>query len=276
MSRKAVCEEYEHEQASWLYACSKSKDNDNNKFWQILSRLLTWTTSGTGKRKPSGDLPWIVVNLAAKKTRHTTKTLNKQVCFHSLEVKRWRRPAAPWGSVQCCLPLQQPVRACTPWGGSTCDVSWPWPGFYTGLSCLFIWWVGLWVGSTCTLPGLAVWVQPRRSGWFSLNLEARWSDCTCMPSITPMRKRTSMKMSRAAQPGIAWVMGQNLIPGLSHILLTDFQPCPIAHVHRSSCWSCLPEACLLLQNRVNRDHCGEDEERKAADIADVVEDCGVL
>ena len=169
MSQKAIFEEYEHEQASWLYASSKSKDNDNNKFWRILSRLLTWTTSGTGKRKPSGDLPWIVVNLAAKKTRHTTKTLNKRVCFHSLEVKRWRRPAAPWGSVQCCLPLQQPVRACTPWGGSTCDVSWPWPGFYTGSRCLFNWWVGLRVGSTCTLPGLVVWVQPGRSGWFSLN-----------------------------------------------------------------------------------------------------------
>ena len=34
----------------------------------------TWTTSGTGKRNPSGFLPWIVVSLAAKKTRHTTKT----------------------------------------------------------------------------------------------------------------------------------------------------------------------------------------------------------
>ena len=71
-------------------------------------------------------------------------------------------------------------------------------------------------------------------------------------------------------------MGQNLIPGLYHTLITDFQPCRIAHVHRSSCWSCLPEACLLLQNRVERDHCGEDEERKAADVTDVVEDCGVL
>ena len=34
----------------------------------------TWTTSGTGKRNPSGFLPWIVVSLAAKKTRQTTKT----------------------------------------------------------------------------------------------------------------------------------------------------------------------------------------------------------
>ena len=42
------------------------------------------------------------------------------------------------------------------------------------------------------------------------------------------------------------------------------------------CTTCLPETCFLLQNCVERNHCGEDEEGEAEDVPDVVKDAGLL
>ena len=43
-----------------------------------------------------------------------------------------------------------------------------------------------------------------------------------------------------------------------------------------TCTTCLPETCFLLQNCVERNHCGEDEEGEAEDVPDVVKDAGLL
>ena len=43
-----------------------------------------------------------------------------------------------------------------------------------------------------------------------------------------------------------------------------------------SCTTCLPETGFLLQNGVECNHCGEDEEGEAEDVPDVVKDAGLL
>ena len=43
-----------------------------------------------------------------------------------------------------------------------------------------------------------------------------------------------------------------------------------------ACTTCLPETCFLLQNCVESNHCGEDEEGEAEDVPDVVKDAGLL
>ena len=43
-----------------------------------------------------------------------------------------------------------------------------------------------------------------------------------------------------------------------------------------ACTTCLPETGFLLQNCVECNHCGEDEEGEAEDVPDVVKDAGLL
>ena len=43
-----------------------------------------------------------------------------------------------------------------------------------------------------------------------------------------------------------------------------------------TCTTCLPETGFLLQNCVECNHCGEDEEGEAEDVPDVVKDAGLL
>ena len=149
-----------------------------------------------------------------------------------------------------------------------------------------------------TCPPVSLWVACLVCGWVlklefdqgnlggSLIEKASLRSTTWIPSITPMRNKTSRKIRREAQPGTTCGMfyscfrfmwkslcqkGKNIFCTLL-IIVGHSQ---LIELMDHWCWTCLPETCLLLQNCVECDDAWEDEEREAADIPDIVKDGGV-
>ena len=146
---------------SWATITTTTQANkpvSNNKVWELnsgnfLQVSQTCTTSGTGKRKPSGALPWIVVSLAAKNTRQTTNTWNKleqSWCW-------WQRPAVPWGSARCCLPWQQSGQVWVEWIASGEGL--PWSTYLKALGWLSLYVAGSWSLSSTRAIWVAAWLE---------------------------------------------------------------------------------------------------------------------